>query len=148
MQTGNVISLEVKSSDTFKHIKDIIQEKEGIPPSQQSLVFDGRLLEDNRTLRDYSIQKESTLRLIIKGSFQIFVKGFDGTVTTHEVQPTDTIKTLKLKFMEKVGVPPDFLRKIRFIWASKQLEDDFTLRDYNIREESTLHAVSVAVWMW
>ena len=141
MQTGNVISLEVKSSDVVKHIKDIIQEKEGIPPSQQSLVFDGKQLEDNCTLSDYSIQKESTLRLIVKRGFQIFVMGFDGTTTVHEVQPTDTIKTLKLKFMDKVGMHPDLLQKVRFIWTTKQLEDDLTFRDYEMSDESTIFAV-------
>lgn len=105
------------------------------------LNFAGKELENQLTLADYSIHKESTLHALLRlpgGGFQVHIKTLVGQTIIVDADPSDTIEAIKQKVQDKEGIALDLQR---LIFDGKQLEDATTLESNKIQTGETIHLV-------
>ncbi|KAG8952354.1 hypothetical protein FRC04_004782 [Tulasnella sp. 424] len=63
---GKTLTIQVNSHDTIEHVKLSIQDREGVPPYQQKLIFAGKMLDNRHKVRHYNIQRETTMHLVLR----------------------------------------------------------------------------------
>ncbi len=131
--TGKTITLTAEPSDTIQYFKQLIQDKETIPPDQKILTFGGTKLQDSGTLMNYSIQDCSRVRLHYP--INIFVKIRTDTITLT-VEPSTTIGYVKQILQDKERIPSD---QQSLTFSGMELENERTLESYNVQNGSTLH---------
>ena len=134
------IVFDVEASDSVENLKAKIHDKEGYPIDQQRLIFDGKELEDAKTLSDYDITKDGTIHLIIKlrGGMQISVKTLAGEILNFDVEPSDSVESLQEKIAESKAWPA---QGQRLIFDGKPLENTKTLAECKIDENSLIYVV-------
>ena len=115
-------------------VKAKIQDLEGIPQDEQKLIFANKHLEDGCTLREYNIQKNSTVHLVL--GMHIFVNTVAGNNITLQVESSETIYSVQAKIFDETCILPD---EQLLIFAGKQLEEGRTLAEYNVQDSSILH---------
>jgi ubiquitin C len=138
--TGRHIMLDVEPTDRIEVVKAKIEAKEGIPRSEQRLMFANKELEDGNTVQSCSLERDVTVPFVLqfRHVIHIFVKTPSGKHIPVEIDPTDRIEFVKTRIEEKLGFPPD---QQRLMFAGKQLDDGKTVQDYSIQDSSILQVV-------
>ena len=142
MLPGKTITLNVKPETSVKSVKVETQRRIGVPLGKQGLNFGVHELKEDRMLREYNIQKESTLYLRVVeqcGSMPIHVLMPTGKMSTLDVLPEDDVKKIKFEIYYNDGIPPGLQY---LLFDGKELEDGRTLNDFNIQKGSLVQLVS------
>nr|GEZ36335.1 hypothetical protein [Tanacetum cinerariifolium] len=139
--TGDTIPLQVNNSNTINEVKAMIHDKEGVPPHQQILIFNGYEVKSSfwrsyhDTLADFSIPWNATLYLVLKGNMQIFVNAFNEKTIPLDVQSSSTISNVKAEIQDKEGDPS---HQQELILKGMHLDNNRTINDYYIYKHACL----------
>ncbi|XP_059650856.1 uncharacterized protein LOC132296828 [Cornus florida] len=135
MPSGEIMKPEVKVLYTVRDVKDIIGSMVRFPVADWNLIFAGMQLENSKTLAFYNITEECILEML-PPTIQIFVKNWSGETITLDVGRQDTVKDVKEKLFDKLGLPVEVQS---LVFAGRSLENDCELASYNIQKDSTLN---------
>ncbi len=144
--SGMISSFEVSPLDKISRFKQMIEDSEGIPTYDITLVSAGSELSNDKTFADYNIKNGNTIQMIVRfrpenefRTMKIFVESWMGRKRTFKVSSSDKILELKKMIQNRDGhIPPD---QCKLVFAGRLLENDRTLDDYLIQKESTIHII-------
>ena len=135
---GTSIALRVESDISIANVKAKIESEEGIPVCNQTLIYNGKKVEGGRKLSDYNIEKEALLHLVeTEGSMRITVKTQDGKTASVDVNPSETVLSLKVRIWSEI---PEMVTPClqRLIYNDKELKQSKPLSHYSICAGSTI----------
>ncbi|XP_078410473.1 polyubiquitin-B-like [Cetorhinus maximus] len=141
---GKTSTYDVRPSESVEDFRARVQRQEGVPASQQRLVYEGKQLEDGRSLADYNIQPESTIFLMLRlrGGMRLRVKFMTGEVIELDIDPSIQVSALKKMIYERTKVPHFRQRLLVQNGNTEELQDSRRLSDYNV---SPSHEVMLIV---
>jgi len=135
---GKTIFMDVESTITIRALKQKITERENLPINQQRLMFAGRELENDRRLMDYDVKDKGLITManpFDDGPMKVYIKSAKGKTTTVDVEPTETVRSLKIKIQGLEKIPPG---QQRLMFAGTVLNDQKTIRDYRIPKNGVI----------
>jgi ubiquitin C len=134
---------KVDKQTIVKHMIAEIENSTTISPEQQRLIYSGKQLQDNRTLSDYNLYSDCTIQVLPRlrgGAYQIYLKLLSGERVSIEVEPTDTIFSLKQQISNLYQIP---VEQQTLMVSGTRLIDAKSISDYKIMENHTVFMVIV-----
>jgi ubiquitin C len=136
-QNFKTFHINISPFETVYEIKSKINSIEKIPINNQNLFYFGKLLENSKNISFYSIENNSLIHLIeqTKGGIEIFIHNSNGTTINLDVEPTETIESIKNKIFIKENIP---LNNQELIIKGEKMENEKKLDEYNLDSEISL----------